>query len=755
MIHWTIDPIVGSPWLALGLAFLLLALPWWMGESATVTPRRLWVLRLLRALVALMLLLATLRPGISWTREGLPKGAVAVLIDSSRSMELPAGQASQSRWEVERKIWESLQEGESLLGKDTQLVPYLYDQSLRAVPKESGPSSLPNTPAGEATDVGGALAKVIQQQTDPPLVAVVWMGDGAQTASGSQDDPQRVARQLTQLSIPMLLFGIGPRDASTETRDLAIDSVPEQLDVFTSNQSSVRGVLHARGFANREFTVLLRARTPDGAYQTITQQVVSSTSTDQRIAFQLPLIAPAQGSYELEVAVAPEANEPVVENNAVTCYLNVRDGGARVLYLEGEPRAEQKFLRRALADSAELQIDFLPVLRYTAPNWPLDFANQLSSGVYDAYILGDLDASAISDASMKLLEQRVREGAGLITLGGYHAYGPGGYGNTPIAALLPVEFDSRVRQAFGSPIIEALHHAGPLPMKMVSNHPIVTLGDQVDSAELWKSLPPLQGANRWRRIRNAPGVQVLVAGPKEQPLVVVGEAEKGRVLSLAFDGSYQWWLAGKEEQHKRFWRQSLLWCMRRESAEEGLSIAMDKRRLFRDESTNLEVIWNPGESDQPIPDGTRMRLFRDGTDQGGIILNRSDANRMSGKLQSGLPPGRYQLKATTTNSQGKPLEANLPFSILSSSAETMESNPDWGLMEQMAKLNEPAGGAIYAPEQVPDALDWLAKHRKASAVPWSDNHRLGDGLADSWLLFLAIVTLWLIQWWLRMRWSLP
>ncbi|MFY7968067.1 MAG: hypothetical protein ACOVNV_03195, partial [Pirellulaceae bacterium] len=102
MIHWTIDPIFGSPWLAFGLAFLLLALPWWMGESATVTPRRLWVLRLLRALVALLLLLATLRPGISWTREGLPKGAVAVLIDSSRSMELPAGQASQSRWEIER-----------------------------------------------------------------------------------------------------------------------------------------------------------------------------------------------------------------------------------------------------------------------------------------------------------------------------------------------------------------------------------------------------------------------------------------------------------------------------------------------------------------------------------------------------------------------------------------------------------------------------------------------------------------------------
>ncbi len=41
MIHWTIDPIFGSPWLAFGLAFLLLALPWWMGESATVTPRRL------------------------------------------------------------------------------------------------------------------------------------------------------------------------------------------------------------------------------------------------------------------------------------------------------------------------------------------------------------------------------------------------------------------------------------------------------------------------------------------------------------------------------------------------------------------------------------------------------------------------------------------------------------------------------------------------------------------------------------------
>ena len=44
----------------------------------------------------------------------------------------------------------------------------------------------------------------------------------------------------------------------------------------------------------------------------------------------------------------------VTQNNAREALINVRDARERILYFEGEPRFEMKFLRRAVADDKNL-----------------------------------------------------------------------------------------------------------------------------------------------------------------------------------------------------------------------------------------------------------------------------------------------------------------------------------------------------------------------------------------------------------------
>ena len=68
----------------------------------------------------------------------------------------------------------------------------------------------------------------------------------------------------------------------------------------------------------------------------------------------------------------------------------------------------------------------------------------------------------------------MERGKGLIALGGYHSFGPGGYRNTPLRDVLPIEMDRLARQDFGRPDVQRWHVPGPTadaPDPAPSGHP--------------------------------------------------------------------------------------------------------------------------------------------------------------------------------------------------------------------------------------------------------------------------------------------
>ena len=75
-----------------------------------------------------------------------------------------------------------------------------------------------------------------------------------------------------------------------------------------------------------------------------------------------------------------------------------------------------------------------------------------------------------------------------------------------------------------------------------------------------------EGANKLEHLK--PTAQVLAESQSGEPLLVATEAG-GRIMAFAGDSTWHWWMEGFESQHKRFWRQVILWLARKDETSDG------------------------------------------------------------------------------------------------------------------------------------------------------------------------------------------
>src|SRR5690606_36040112 len=156
------------------------------------------------------------------------------------------------------------------------------------------------------------------------------------------------------------------------------------------------------------------------------------------------------GIRNLKFALDPLPNEPNLANNERFRPIEVPSERRHVLYLEGEPRWDYKFIRRALHDHDALR---LPSLIKTTPNKDyrqgLESGDELAEGppsdaetlfAYDALIIGSFEAQAFTADQHDLIRDFVgKRGGSLLMLGGRRGLADGGWGNTSVADVLPVE----------------------------------------------------------------------------------------------------------------------------------------------------------------------------------------------------------------------------------------------------------------------------------------------------------------------------
>ncbi len=761
MSSFSVEPVFG--WVTvIPLALIMIASLWLTLSNTSISVGGRWTLVLLRLLAALVLLLGWLRPAMISTKERESAGAIAVLLDQSQSMTLPSETTRKNRWEVQQDVWKAIASATDLKLGQTQIVPYFFDGSLRKAPEDDLPDlqrAFKDVPGGRITDLGKTLAELQRTQVDPPLRGVILISDAAQTAVPPEVEPTSIASQMSQLDQALLVVGIGPRTSRSQFRDIAVEGVPEHLDAFENKELQIPLVIRAQGVPNQPIKLKATLRASGKPDQVVASEQVAATEPTQSLSHNLKVNVPEEGEYLLQVeALAADVNEQVTTNNTAISFVTVRKGGVRILYLEGEPRFEQQFLKRSLNSSRDFVVDYAWIQEKTRRGWPINFSKpplNVDFAKYDVILLGDIDSSAIHPENLAAIRQRVSQGAGLLLLGGYHSFDAGGYANTSLAPAFPVELVRGRSQGFDVPVDPIFQTSEPTRIKLLAEHPITSLAPEPDNQKLWDNLKPLLSINRLGKPRVAPGVQVLAASEKNEPILVTGEFGNGRVLAFAGDTTYQWWLSGDQQIHKQFWRQAVLWLLRRDTIEEGFLIKLDRRRLTIDDVTSIRLEWFGGTENKPMPDKLKLELTREGKWLRNLESVTEGNNRRSAKLNGLDQPGLHRAALTAEASDGKTYSAEIAFIVRDESREMAQPAADWQMMANLVSANKAAGGQLYLPEDIRDALEWLRNRQDKTKVTTLEKRRLGDAAWDSWLYLVLFCGLMTTEWALRKSWQLP
>ncbi|MFN9086636.1 MAG: vWA domain-containing protein, partial [Gemmatimonadaceae bacterium] len=334
-----VAPVIPTPvLLATAVALALLVL---------VTHARLRTLRRgdrvvlggLRTLALLLVIGCLFRPGLVIASAVPQRNVLAVLFDDSRSMRIRDAQDGSRLGAVQRAF------------ADTSALLRTLGERFAVRRFRFAASAAPVRNAGDLqgrgtrSDLAQALADVREDLSGMPLAGVVLVSDGADNGDGSLDDALLALRARR---VPVYTVGVGRERFD---RDVAVERVQAPRRLLAGASSLVEADIRLRGVGKDGVTLTVEA---DG--RVVATETVRPPARGDLVTARLRVPPLATGVHRLAVRARPLDAEIVTENNEWQTSLEVRAGPDRVLYLEGEPRPEFAFLRRAVADDSALQV---------------------------------------------------------------------------------------------------------------------------------------------------------------------------------------------------------------------------------------------------------------------------------------------------------------------------------------------------------------------------------------------------------------
>lgn len=723
-----------TPWpvyfLALGIVAAAGLLYWHIrtnrGFLAGLRPLAIWFLQ--TALVALLLLLLW-HPALSVATLRPQQNVVTVLFDHSRSMAL-TDQGGSTRLAQAQKVWrDSLAQP---LTSRFQVRAYEFGKQLERV---ADPAKL--QPDSPATHIGDTLNQVATEASNLPVGAVVLMTDGSDNSGGV--DAETIAH-IRQARVPIYTVGFG---RETPVNDLEIGDVSLPTRALQQSRLSAQVTFRQFGFAGRKTHISVH-----DAGKVISSQEVTlgpdGVSQTENVVFN----AGAAGPRAVQITVDPVGGEENTANNTLTRLVNVSGRKARILYVEGEPRWEYKFLRRAVEDDGSLEI--VSMLR-TTPNkiyrQGVAGANELESGfpskaeelfTYDGLIIGSVEANYFTPVQQDLIRQFAdRRGGGVLFLAGRFAFNEGGYAKSPIAEILPVHLTSG-QQTFHRDYVSAdLTRAGRESV-------ICRLEEGRErSAERWKKMP--QMANYQVLGDAKPGavtlMEVLAPGSHRLPLLVTENFGRGRTAVLASAGTWRWQMSQPvaDMTHEIYWRQLLRWLV---TETPGPVLASTPRQVLSDETKVRLRVEVRDKTFQPVANA-RIEAHIVGPENLSDMVMLSPVTSEEGVYTADYTAekqGSY-LAEISGGAAGSDV---VMFRREDGTAETFRTTQNKELLQ---KLSEQTGGKYYTASEA---------RRIAEQINFSDAGITTSQTLDLWdmpIVFLLALSLRATEWLLRRKWS--
>jgi hypothetical protein len=718
------EVILSTPW-SLGLLVGVVAL---VGVAAVVTYGRAGgkasagertLLATLRLAALGVLVFALLQPTLVLSSVVPQRNFVGILLDDSRSMNLPAGDGAPRRDWVEANFGAEGGDLVEALGERFALRFFRFSS-------ESGRIESADELGfeGTATNLAAALDGARESLSSVPLSGLVVVTDGAENGAAALSE---ALIPLQAASVPVFPIGVG---AELLTPDVQLSRVEVPARVLRGTGTLVDVVLTHQGMDGRTVELVVE----DGP-RIVTREPVELGASGEPSIVRVPLNLEEPGVRTLRFRVPVLEGEAVPENNARTRTVEVTDDREKILYFEGEPRFEVKFLRRAVRDDENLQV---VVLQRTAEDkflrLDVDGPEELLGGFprtreelfrYRAVVLGSVEASFFTRDQLQMLSDFVGErGGGLLALGGRNALAEGGYAGTAVEDVLPVYLEEPAADPQGA---FAQLRVRPTPSGEL--HPVGRLGGLT-----WDDLPPLTTLNRVTRTK--PGATAILAGTtveagpeRDGPLSLVpglggrsgdavaptagasGEERvvlawqrfgRGKALALPVQDTWLWQMHADvpvdDQRHEVLWQQLLRWLVDGVPEPVGVSLASEEVEV----GSAVEVTATVLDSAYlEVNDATvTATLSMDGTAVAETTLPWSvdTDGRYAGELRV---PGDGTWTVTVEARRGEDLlgSASSVLRAGPSREEYFDAGRRTGLLQRLA---EETGGRFYTPESAAD-----------------------------------------------------
>lgn len=550
----------------------------------------------------------------------------------------------------------------------------------------------PLAPTDSDTQLLTALRQVPSRFGRRPPAGIVLFSDGrARDESGVE----QLAKQFAKLNVPVHVVPVGD---TAKGGDVAIVAcvVPPRARRFA--EVEVQVFLRSYGFDGKRCEVSLIAPDDDGSRtressdgRAMLDRSLTTSATESASYRNLAPPVPVTlhdgfqsvglsfrtdaKTRKLQVNVSSLPDEVSTTNNSFKAEVQIDRTKIRVLYVEGssqplqpvqtgnryEVRGPYSDLQRALTEDEDIECVVLhapygrgrlarvadgAAASSTGRGFPETVA-ELSA--FDAIIVSDVAANAFTEQQLAWLEKWVgQRGGGLLMVGGQRSFRAGGWDDTPIAEMLPVEMLGENDWLPGTQV-------NVIADSQAMSHPLWTIvTDERQNRDIVGQFPSFFGANRWSGVKpnlsrvlamsnlaaaevpagaappvapkaakppsffeslqknltgkkktepqkseqqsgssqkpEAPASATLTS-PTSQPAIVAGQYGRGRTMAMAMPITPPWandlltkW-GGDTKYYGKFWRNAIYWLTE--------SSSIGRRRLV---VTADKKFYRPGET---------------------------------------------------------------------------------------------------------------------------------------------------------------
>ena len=563
----------------------LLFLAFRFASASSARSKALFALRAMALGVLVLILLDPVR--VQEVKRAGPAPTAVYLLDESRSMGL---EAPRSRAQAVDQI---IRRSNALLPADRRPRIQRYGFGREVVALSESEKNL--RPSADETRLSQALEQLPARFEDALPFGVFVFSDGRSTEPDSLD---AIGPAYRAVGVPIHVVPVG--DAKI-VGDVAVQDIDAPREARPGTRVPVRITLRSRGYAGQRTEISIRAAANPQGDPLATLPI---TLVDGEQAQEL-VIDTDRAKGALTAQVSPLPHEAIAANNRVPFQITPRESKLRVIYMEGTPGTEYRFIQDALEEDPDIKCVSLVVDNqyqaqprlYRVDNPQIGFPTTREELLsYDVVICSDIAQSAFTPEQLEWTVELVnKRGGGFVMVGGHTSFGAGGWDQTVWDGLIPVDMSGRglARSEFYDGTFQTV-----VPPQ-AADHPILRIvDDPIRNREVLAQMPPFHGTNLTDRLKPAAMALGLSNGPLPgSNVVTVFSCQafgRGRAFAMATDSTVAWgtdfenrWGEGDNRYFRKFWRNVVRWLAENcDGSNRRLKVETDK------------IIYRPGQAIQ-------------------------------------------------------------------------------------------------------------------------------------------------------------